>query len=527
LHRAVPIAVTWAIMVAAACAPELPTVTTPPPVAGATDFETTIARLEARDPGSPETLNARLQYADFLSGSDSGDCHKRLDMAQAQLDAVGQRPALQVLLPLGPAKLDSGAYKIHTARADCDPLLRRVELQKALEAAREAVSHYRDGLDYQSAAIMQFNAAATEHALGDQAAAISALEAAIAMDRDFGFRDDAEDNIRLLRHWRGEDESDAAIAALMKDFPARKAEFKFHWSSTDADVEINVDDTSMIHGEIVRGRGSVGLKRHVRANSTGWKVSNESGKSSYELGHWPADTAKLQWWAMYFMARALLQVPTIDIGKDGDFRSVGSPQAFGKTLATDVSTQISAQVGEITSDAPPRSADAVMRDLSPAFSQEFIDYSAMQDYGMETGTWIGAKLEQGVWYQMSTPLFLPGLGLGHYIVEYDVNFAFTRQVPCKAESPDRLCAEIVVHATPRADALKAALKEAGRQINIPDQQSMYGWSVTDLRLVVDPDTLLPHICDIRQYYYGAIEGADQKSDSLIESIRTVSTSVYR
>ena len=72
---------------------------------------------------------------------------------------------------------------------------------------------YRDGLDYQSAAIMQFNAAATEHALGDQGdAAISALEAAIAMDRDFGFRDDAYAGQypAALRHWRGEDESDAS-----------------------------------------------------------------------------------------------------------------------------------------------------------------------------------------------------------------------------------------------------------------------------------------------------------------------------
>jgi hypothetical protein len=227
---------------------------------------------------------------------------------------------------------------------------------------------------------------------------------------------------------------------------------------------------------------------------------------------------------MYFMARALLQAPNIDIGKNGAFRSVANPQAFGTNLATEVSPQISAQVGEITSDAPPGSADAVMHDLSPAFSQAFIDSSAMQDYGLETGTWIGAKIEQGVWYQMSTPLFLPGLGLGHYLVQYDVNFAFTRQVPCRAESPDRLCSEIVIHATPDADALKATLEEVARQLKISDKQSLHGWSVTDLRLVVDPDTLLPQICDTRQYWYAAIDRAGSKSDPVIESQRIVSTS---
>ena len=53
---------------------------------------------------------------------------------------------------------------------------------------------------------MQFNVAATLHALGDSQAAIAALQSVIAMDKEFGFRDDGEDNIRLLRHWQGGDE---------------------------------------------------------------------------------------------------------------------------------------------------------------------------------------------------------------------------------------------------------------------------------------------------------------------------------
>ena len=509
MQRGLPIAVTAVIMAAAACAPEPPPV--PARIALPSDFETTIARLEAEDPGSPEALNARLQYADFLSGSDSGDCRKRLDMAQAQLDAVGQRPALQILLPLGRAKLDSGAYKIHAARADCDPSLRQVELQKALEAAREAVNLYRDGLDYQSAAIMQFNAAATEHALGDQAAAISALEAAIAMDRDFGFREDAQDNIRLLQHWRGEDESDAAIAALMKDFPARKTEFKFHWSNTDADVEVTVDDTSMIRGELVRSRGSVGLKRHVRPDSTGWTVSNEPGNGTYDLGDWPADAWKMQWSTMYFLASALLQAPDTKIGRDGDFNSVSDPQAFGTKLAAEVFSK----TGEMPSGSAPKPADATLRDLKLAFAPDFVESSAMQNYGIETGTWIGAKLAQGVWYQMSTPLFLPGLGLGHYLVNHDISFAFTRQVPCTAEASAHLCAEIAIHATPNRDDLKSMLKVVGQRLKVPDGQSLHYLSVTDIRLIIDPDTLLPHVSDTRQYWYSALVGAGN-GDTVVE-----------
>src|SRR5579863_9626120 len=243
----------------AACAPDLPPA--PPRLAVPSDFESTIARLDARDPQAPEALNARLEYADFLSGSGASDCGKRLDGAQAQLDALSARPALGVVLPFGRAKLKSAEYKIHSARADCDAARREAELKQSLDAARDAVGLYRDALDYQSAAIMQFNTAAAEHDLGDQAGAVSALQAAIEMDREYGFREDAEDNIRLLQHWRGEDESDAKVAALMKDFPARTAEFKFDWPESEADVAIDASDANLAAGSVVRSHGAIMLKR--------------------------------------------------------------------------------------------------------------------------------------------------------------------------------------------------------------------------------------------------------------------------
>jgi hypothetical protein len=57
---------------------------------------------------------------------------------------------------------------------------------------------YRDALDYQSTAVMQFNVAATYRQLGDANNALSALETAVAMDRQYGLRQDAEDNAGLL-----------------------------------------------------------------------------------------------------------------------------------------------------------------------------------------------------------------------------------------------------------------------------------------------------------------------------------------
>jgi hypothetical protein len=516
-----PLAIAAAIIGAAACAP-VPVPSTPNKDIKATDFEAAISRLEKDDPQSPGALNARLEYADFLSEQAGDNCRQRLTAAQSQVDTVTGRPAINVL-PLGPARIANIDYKIHLARAACggDQPPLKSELQQAVEAAQHAVDLYRNALDYQSAAIMQFNVAATYRELGDVNDAVSALESTIAMDREYGFRQDAEDNIGLLLGWQGGAASDSDVAALMKDFPARSAELKFHWSSTDADVAVSVDGTSMIDEKIIRSRGSVGLKRHIRADAMGWTVSNEPGTGTYDLGEWPADAKKLQWATTYFLASTLLQTPTLKIGRDGDFNSVADPQTFGTNLATEVS----AKIGEIPSASDPKSADATMRDLKTAFSPNYVESSAMQNYGIETGTWIGAKLEQGVWHQMSTQFFLPALGLGHYLVNHDISFAFTRQVPCTIESSARLCAEIVIHATPNADDLKSTLEEMGQQLKFSDKQSSRYLSVTDIRLVIDPNTLLPYVCDTRQYWYYALNGPGN-SGPIIESVRTVSTSVY-
>lgn len=51
-----------------------------------------------------------------------------------------------------------------------------------------------------------------------------------------------------------------------------------------------------------------------------------------------------------------------------------------------------------------------------------------EDYDFQTGVWIGATLEQGVWYNMSVPLTLPGAR--QLVLPHDVEFAYTRDVPC-------------------------------------------------------------------------------------------------
>jgi hypothetical protein len=430
---------------------------------------------------------------------------------------------VRVLLQLGPARLANTAYKIHAARADCDPASRQSELQQALEAARQGVGLYREAMDYQSAAVMQFNVAASEQALGDEAAAVGALKDAIAMDREFGFRDDAEDNERLLLRWTKAADPDAGLAAAMKDFPARTLEFKFDWSGRQADVAIAADDLSLVDGKLVQSHGTINLARKIDAASRDWTVTNTPGFAQYQLGDWPTEAKGGQWLMFYFLATNLMQAPSIKVAHGGDFGAVTNAKDFGSQLAM----RISARMDQLPSQSDLASVSATDRDMKAAFSPEFVEYAAEQDYGIETGAWIGAKLTQGTWYQMSTPMFLPALGLGHYMVNQDITFAFTRELPCMADAPSHLCAEIVLRATPKAEDLKQAIGQMSSQAKLTASQSLHYWAQAYVRLVVDPATLLPYAREVRQSWFCGLNGAiDGKNGPVIEQMRAVSTVTY-
>jgi tetratricopeptide (TPR) repeat protein len=498
----------------------------PAPI-GAGDYEAAIARLEKSDPLAPEALNARLQYADFLADDTTGDCHARLDGARAQLDAVAARPAAGVLLPLGPAKLASIAYKIHMGRADCAAMQRTDELNKALDATRTAAHLYRAGLDYASAAVMQFNVAATLHALNDNQAAIAALQAVIAMDREFGFRDDAQDNIKLLQHWRGEDESDAKITELMQDFPAaRTAELKFAWTRSDARMDIAATETNLTAGQVVQSHGMIALPRHVRQDPHGWAVSYDTtAKASLDLGQWPANPdIYFKRFTGYMLAIALLETPNYKVTGTGDFDAVTDPDNFSKAM----SAEVSAAFGAAMADQGDNDgiSKALAQNLKTVVQPGYLDTNTGQTYSLQTATWASAKLEQGTWYQMTAPLLLPGLGMGQYfLVTHTIAFSYARPVPCTAQDTDKACAEIVVHATPDPADMAKAHVQMSSAFHMPDFEALHYWSSINMRLVVRPGTLEPVLSDMRKSWYVAVEGP-VKRDPVISSERVVTTTTY-
>ena len=480
-------------------------------------FVTAIDALNAIDPQSPETLDARLQYADFLAKAESEDCRTRLDTAQSQLDLVRASPAVSLVLPWGPARQADLEYQIHFARADCgsSAAVREQELRAALDSARRAVDLYRDALDAVSMATMQFNTSLVYRSLGDNDSAVAALQATLAMDREYGFVDDAEENYRLLLEWNGEAAGPDQVAARMQDFPDRSTTLRFGWFEGIAEVALETDYSQLANGRILHLHSVRRAQRKVHKGLQTWAVSYQPSETHYDLDTPPTEDPSTSGFANS-LARMLLQFHDFRVARNGDFFENDGGFKFGERVYADVKT-LKRELASKSDGTKPlaRSIDeAVKATLPPGV----LEYVVAENYNLQVGTWIDATLEQGVWYDMAAPLSLPlapNLFLAHKI-----QFAYTRFVPCTADATELSCAEIVLRATPDPVAAKEALAYVVRRARLPSGQVPRLWSVTYMRLVTDPATLQPYTLDARRHSYWSL-GAKDPNQSLIEFEKTV------
>jgi tetratricopeptide (TPR) repeat protein len=489
----------------------------------AKDFEDAIAALDKIDPNAPAALAARLEYSDALSGPAGDDCRQRLDRAQSVLDGVGANPAFLVALPGGRARQENIEYRIHLARAYCggNPPSRDAELREALGAAQRAVELYRDALDYQSATISQFNAANTHRLLGDDDLSIAALEIAIDMDREYGFRQDAEDNNQLLMRWKSGDGTAADSAAGgMEYFPRRSVALKFAWTTCDADAEIHLDFSRTAADKVIRASGSASLKGHIRKVHRPSLESYESLVAVNDADVKPDGAADLSLLAVFF-TRALRQHPDIIVSHNGDLLDVVDSRKTAQQLAAATRALIRdrAPAGEIAT----RLSRHAGYEIDVAFAPDTIEAKAREDYSLATGAWIGATLDQGVWYKMTAALIVPGID--NILLPNDMEFAYTRNVPCTAGSAAPSCVEIVLHATPQQGPLETLLERMGRDLKLPRGRALHFWSTSYLRIVTDPNTLMTFASDARRYWYVSAGSADPNG-AITASENIVSTFVY-
>jgi hypothetical protein len=488
---------------------------------GPSDFKATIARIERSDPASPAVLIAKLSYAEFLLKDAPGPCARRLEQAQEQLSGVTADPRASVMFPDGWPRAADIEYRLHLARADCGTEVGRDnELRAAVTAARRAGDLYRNMYDYHSMVIMEFDVAVILRRLGENEAALAALETALDMDREYGFLDDAKENYKQLLTWRGQPAGDAQVFPLMQDFPKLQVILKFGWRAGNAQMTLENRRERLEHGEIVRSRAAAEFERRIEADTGGgWNVSYEHRLNRYEPGVWPLmqDSQGSQNPAQMFSA-ALLPAG-FKVSATGEFSG-----------ATDTAV-LAARLTETTKDLIRATAldnqehilndDAVAAAVA-SFSPGMLEAVAAENYQLETAMWIGATLDQGVWHEISAPLSVPGMP--HFVVEHLVQFAFTHMVPCADGEATKSCVEIVIRATPNQDALAQVI--ADFRLPPPFNSGIQNYTAsTEARLVIDPVTLLPRAREERRYWYALL--ANGSHDTALASEHLVFTATRR
>jgi hypothetical protein len=478
----------------------------------AKQFTDAIDSSNAEDPQSPDTLNTRLGFADFLAKSEGGDCHMRLENAQNQLDTARASQA-GIALPFALAREAAIDYQIHVERASCDSsaVSRDQELRAAVESARRAVDLYRDEFDAVSMVTMQFNVGVTDHELGEDTAAVAALQTAIKMDREYGFREDANDNYQTLLQWNGQPAGPNEVAALMKDFPQRSTSLSFGWFDSKAELTLTLDYEQLSEGGILNMHGMAAAERRIRGRHDGWTISFELRGSRYEINKWPNDESLVQG-IVVSLTRMPLQFHDFDLARAGDFAQSTAAHKFESNMHYDVKavTEFLAQ-----NNAPARLTRQI-RNESEKYRNS-IEALVGEAYGLETGTWIGASLDQGVWYDMRGPLSLPLKP--ELFVTHQIEFAFTRQVPCTADSSDEACVELVLRATPDPEDLKRLLMNVSEPMSLNHKVALQLSSATYMRLVTEPRTLQFYESDIRRVSYWTIKGT-KDDHPMIETERT-------
>jgi hypothetical protein len=507
--KARPLLLSAAIpLVACSCSVLKPSA--PPRTPGAADFEAAIARIERSEPASPAVLSAHLEYADFLLERAPGPCGERLVRAQEEIGSVSANPETPVMLPEGVARAADLEYRLHLGRVACGAQAdRRDELLAAASAALHAAELYRNVFDYRSMALLQFDASRVLHELGENSAALQALDGALDMDREYGFRDAAAQSYRLLLALRGETAGPAQLAHLMQDFPRRRATLRFGWRAGDARMTLEMRRECIEDGAIVGSRAAASYERRISADPGGsLSVSYSHRLARYEPGVWP--TGSLQ--PRLVFPPAPLAAAAFEVSGTGEFESATDSKAFAARL-------IAKTEGLIRARAPSGERARLLTDdalgmTEDAFSPGMLEAEAAESYALETAMWIGATLEQGVWYELSAPLSLPGIP--RLVIQHRIEFAFTRRVPCTARAAAPACVEIVVRAIPDRKALERVSADLSGMRSLDYAGSL------EARIVTDPATLLAYAREERLAWYVVLA----RGKGFFESQHLVSIASY-
>jgi hypothetical protein len=466
-------------------------------------LEALIDRFGRIDQKHPDYIAAQLDYAQLLARNASGDdCATRLPAAEAHFKVANDAVVTPVVLKTARGRVPVVGYYLEMARSRCVPEAgKAAALQAALRYARDAVAGYRGLFMYEPMTIMQFNVAQTLHDIGDELQAEKELQAALDLDRTFGLKADAEENFRTLNEWQKKEITDADVGAFSAGIAPRSVTLKFGWAPAKVDVSSTFDNAAYEGGTVRHTKFTMPLTGTIKAVNDDLVYELKAGDAKLDPATSGTDVEKK---LVALMARILGRIPTVVVSKTGEFKEVRDIDAFARNLTVEIENAVKAAVPESDPRYPAVKA-ASDQELKPFATSQNLLAKMQQEYSLDTGIWSGATLEQNAW--VSLPLTLSMNGTPQGFIEHNVEAAFARRLPCGAGMPADGCVELVLEAVPT----EKAVADVAKKLQDSEKGRLDYAAATRIRLVVNPDTLVPYETETLRYTYLALANKGQRA----------------
>lgn len=186
----------------------------------------------------------------------------------------------------------------------------------------------------------------------------------------------------------------------------------------------------------------------------------------------------------------------------------------GEFLRVENASAVSSQLKQFISSAVPSLEDSpgLAQALERVSSEQFLEASSAKQWDGIVGFWIGEDLEIGVTYEAEGTA--PHPLVPNVPIAMKLTYGATRRVPCGTESEVPKCIELFWTSEVGGDQIQKLARDlADRLGDESERQKIESLQFTmikeEIRLVTEPDTLVPHYFEFRK----TIEGRGGPNDA--------------
>jgi hypothetical protein len=217
-----------------------------------------------------------------------------------------------------------------------------------------------------------------------------------------------------------------------------------------------------------------------------------------------------------YLAKATSTPPSYVVSSGGEFLRVEGIEAFRDGIFEGMEAAFA--------EFPAATREQVIQTIASVVSREQLEAGLASDWNSHVGTWIGAEMDQGDLYELTSSQAIPAFG--NMEVPMRSTFLFKQRVSCNGGESTKRCVELEMRTfvdpeglTAAVEAFMARLPAGHEPPRIQDLQQE-----TIVRLISEPDTLLPHLMESsRRTTTTVAVGDETQASSHIEEKRFVYT----